>query len=95
MTYAEIRELTMGVYQIKQAKPYTTEHKKDDQGFYRLQVHKNASNIMRVKLQSRHTTSKVYNLWIEYNAGGIRSWHCQCEVGARTVGCCVYIASVI
>lgn len=66
-----------------------------DDGQYDVYVHKHEDNIIRVKIQSRHVSSKVYNLWIEYNVTEITGWYCQCRSGARTVGCCAHIASVV
>jgi len=60
LTLNELRNLTLGTYQIKQAKSYTEEHF-NDSGLYELLVHKERSDIIRVQLQSRHTSSKIYN----------------------------------
>ena len=47
-------------------------------------------------MQSRHTSSKTYNLWIQYEPEEkISGWYCQCKTGARTIGCCAHIAAVI
>lgn len=95
LTYDELHDITLGIYQLKQAKSYTQEHKKSEHGLYIIQLHKDTSNIIRVKIQSRHKTSKNYTIWIEYNISTVLAWYCQCKVGARTVGCCAHIASVI
>ena len=52
---------------------------------YSFLVFKQERNILRVQIQSRHTSSKVLNLWIETNAGPnpISGWYCQCKSGAR------------
>ena len=96
LTLDELRYITLGVYQLKQAKSYTEEHLSDD-GMYFFMVHKHERNILRVQIQSRHTSSKVYNLWIETNArpNPISGWYCQRKSGARVVGCCAHIASVL
>lgn len=97
LTLEELRTLTIGIYQIKQAKSYTEEHFSDS-GLYYLLVHKERNDIIRVQLQSRHRSSKIYNAWIQYNnccSPPISSWYCQCKVGARVVGCCAHIAAVL
>lgn len=94
LTFEELKELTLGVYQLKQASSYTTEHFNDD-GMYELYSYKESADILRVKIQSWHTSSKIYSLWIQYHRTGVLGWYCQCKVGARTVGCCAHIASVI
>ena len=66
-------------------------------GMYSSLVHKKERNILRIQIQSRHTSSKVYNLLIETNAGPnpISGWYCKCKNGARVVECCAHIASVL
>lgn len=95
LTLQEIRELTLGVYQIKQARSYTREHKDSHSGMYELSLHRQESNILRIQLQSRHTSAKRYNLWLSFSSTHVTAWYCQCKSGARTVGCCAHIASVI
>jgi len=58
LTLNELRNLTLDIYQIKQAKSYTEEHLNDSK-LYELLVHKERSDIIHV--QSRHTSSKIYN----------------------------------
>ncbi|XP_051159163.1 uncharacterized protein LOC127280299 [Leptopilina boulardi] len=96
LTLDELTLLMLGVYQIKQARSYTDEHLSDD-GLYSLFIHRQERSIIRVQIQSRHTSSKLYNLWIQYNVGinPIAGWYCQCKAGARIVGCCAHVASVL
>ena len=96
LTENELRDLTMGIYQLKQAESYTDEHF-DDNGLYEIMTHKEEDNIIKAQIRSRHTSSKTYTLWIEYNQGlnPITGWYCGCRSGARTVGCCAHIASVL
>lgn len=80
---------------MKQAVSYNEEHF-DDDGLWKMQIFKEESNLIRVKIQSRHTSSKVYKLWIEYGKEDpISAWYCTCKTGARTIGCCAHIAAVI
>ena len=92
----ELRDLTMGVYQIRQAKSYTKEHQTKE-GKYEILVNKEQDGILKAQIRSRHTSSKTYNLWIEHNANlnPITGWFCTCKSGARVVGCCAHIASVL
>lgn len=89
----EIRDITMGVYQLKLAPRYTESHINYEN--YTLQICKDRPNLLRVKLSSRHSSSKAYSLWIEYRYDYITGWYCTCNVGAREVGCCAHIASTI
>ena len=97
LTLQDLRNLTFGLYQLKQAKSYTQEHIKED-GSYEMFVGREFQDLICVKLRSRHVTSKVYYIWIEYAAGGstaeaITGWYCTCPNGARLVGCCAHIAA--
>lgn len=96
LTENELRDLTMGVYQLKQARCYTDEHF-DENGQYEILAHKEQNNILKAQIRSRHTSNKSYNLWIEYGQGlnPINGWYCQCKCGARTVGCCAHVASAL
>lgn len=45
-------------------------------------------------MESWHVTSKVYLLWIEYDASAVTAWYCKCKSGALVVGVCAHIASI-
>lgn len=92
-TEEEIRELTLAVYQVKLAKHYTQEHM--GQEGYELWVDHHQPGFLAVKIQSRHTSSKSYLCWIRFEEGAVTSWYCCCKSGARVVGTCAHIASVI
>ncbi len=58
------------------------------------------SKILYCFIQSSHSNSTKYRVYIKYNPKksdieSIESWYCICKSGARTVGCCSHIASVI
>ena len=96
LTESELRDKTMGVYQLKQADSYTEEHTTDS-GQYIIMVHKETAGILKANIRSRHTLAGSYNLWIEYGPGldPIKGWFCKCKSGSRIVGCCAHIASVM
>ncbi|XP_062580526.1 uncharacterized protein LOC134242456 [Saccostrea cucullata] len=97
LTEIDLRTLTLGVYQITQAKSYTQEHLSPD-GTYSISIHKDDAGLLRARIQSRHVSAKRYFLWISFDETStppITGWYCQCKVGARTVGCCAHIAAVI
>jgi hypothetical protein len=57
-------------------------------------------NIIRVKINSRHLSQTIYNSFIRYSSdendnSPIKAWYCSCRAGARTVGCCAHIASIL
>lgn len=90
----DVRQLTFGTYQIRQANSYIREHV-DETGQYAIDVSQMESDLIHCRLQSRHSSSTLYNLWIKFTDCAVTSWYCQCKSGARTLGCCSHICSVI
>ena len=84
----------MGVYQLKLAKCYTKEHLSDD-GEYLIKINSDIEDILRVQIQSRHTSARKYLIWIQYDEIEVKAWYCQCKSGARVVGTCAHVASVL
>ena len=96
LTQENLRSLTMGIYQLKQAPYYTKEHK-DEDGTYQM-FYATDEDMLKVKIQSRHSSSVQHTLWLRYDntlEEPIKDWYCTCEVGARVMGCCAHIASVL
>ena len=93
-TEEEIRELTLGVYQVRLARYYTQEHIDPDHE-YCIWVDQHLPGLLAAKIQSRHVSSKCYLCWIRFSDGVVTSWYCLCKSGARVVGTCAHIASVI
>ena len=60
-------------------------------------AHKEEDDVFKAQIRSRHTSNKTYDLWVEYAQGlnPITGWYCGCRSGARTVGCCAHVASVL
>ena len=94
MSFDELQELTLGTYQLKQARSYTTEHLSND-GAFLVKVTNQRQDILRAQIQSRHRNNVKYDLYIHYNTTRITGWYCKCPNGSRVVGCCAHIASVI
>ena len=93
-TEEEIRALTLGVYQVKLAKSYAQEHFNED-GTYEILIDTEDDGLLAAKIQSRHTSAKKYMCWIRYEDGVVNSCYCQCKTGARVVGTCAHITSII
>jgi hypothetical protein len=91
-----LRSLFFGTYQIKQNKTDTEDHF-DDNGNYVIQVAREDAEVLRCRIQSRHLNATRYYAWIQYpfSSNMIEVWYCQCRSGARTLGCCRHVASVI
>ena len=90
----ELRNITIGVYQLKLARSYASEHLSED-GDFTIMINNDADGILRARIQSRHTSARSYLLWIEYSPAVVTAWYCQCKVGSRVVGTCAHVFSVI
>ncbi|KAK3102527.1 hypothetical protein FSP39_011968 [Pinctada imbricata] len=88
----DLRNLTCGTYQLKLCSSYMQEHIEGDASIH---ISKEDHGFIRVKLQSRHVTSKQYIVWVKYGKGEVMSSYCKCRAGARTVGMCSHRAAVI
>ncbi|XP_053405404.1 uncharacterized protein LOC128558951 [Mercenaria mercenaria] len=88
----QLRELTCGTYQLKMSAGYMQEHIDGNSDIY---VHREDNTLLRVKIQSRHVSSKVYTLWIRHNATEVVSWYCKCRAGSRVVGVCAHVAAIL
>ncbi|XP_065937114.1 uncharacterized protein [Magallana gigas] len=88
----QLRELTCGTYQVKLASSYAEEHFGNGCD---IMVHKEDQSLIRVRIRSRHISSKSYLLWIRYDEGSVIGWYCRCRAGARVVGMCAHIAAVL
>ena len=90
----KLREITLGIYQLKEAKNYVSDNFTDNQ--YEVYVCNPIDHLLRVKLKSRHSSSVRHTVFIHYTQDGeIVGWYCTCKVGARVVGCCAHVASVL
>lgn len=94
LTEEELSNITLGVYQLKMAKSYSKEHFAED-GSYDILYNNEIVDVLRVKIQSRHTSAKSYMLWIEYDPVLVKGWYCQCKAGSRVVGACAHVSSVL
>ncbi|CAC5425308.1 unnamed protein product [Mytilus coruscus] len=93
LTLQQMRDITMGVYQLKLVPRYTESHLSDDN--YMLQTCRDRPNSLRVKLTSKQSFSRVCSLRIEYGRDEVCGWFCNCKVGAGGVRFCAFIVSTI
>ena len=91
---AQLEELTLGVFQLKQAKSYTNENINDD-GCYEIMISTQTNGLLRAKIPSRHFNRKAYNAIVQYNNHTILEWCCQCPYGNITIGYCSHVVSNI
>jgi hypothetical protein len=88
----ELRNITCGIYQLKLSPSYIQEYL---DGESQILIHKEDPGLIRVKIHSRHISSKQYILWIQFTKSTISAWYCKCRAGACVVGVCSHIASVL
>ena len=69
-SYESLMNLTLGTHQLEQSKSYAIEHL-DPNGEYHVKVSNQEKYLLRARIQSRHTQSEKYNLWIEYSINDI------------------------
>ncbi|CAF1556584.1 unnamed protein product [Rotaria magnacalcarata] len=93
MTFNELNDLTLGTFQLKQAKKYAVEHLSNN-GSFNIKIAKQRDDLIRAQILSRHKSAILYDVWVQYNKNEILGWYCRCPNGCRVVGCCSHIASV-
>jgi len=100
LTQEDLKLLTLGTYQLELAKEYANQHLKNKTP-YEIQIHiEEETNIVRVKIGSRMSKRTNHTGWIEFTPFGtgmssIEGFCCTCKVGARVVGMCSHLCSVI
>ena len=87
-----LRLLTLGTYQLKMSSSYIQEYVG---GECNIQLFQENDGLLRVRLQSRHISSKSYLVWIQFDSDHVQAWYCKCRAGARTVGSCSHVAAII
>ncbi|XP_035702689.1 uncharacterized protein LOC118434065 [Folsomia candida] len=99
LSVEDLEDITLGVYQIGLAKRYAHLHMSNSEKF-EIKLNSEFTNIVRAKIESRFTANKAHDLWIEYSlevqgADAIKGFYCKCKQGARTMGCCAHICTVL
>lgn len=94
-----------GSYQLKQSISYLAELMEENQSpdeipVYVLRETQTKTKTLRCDIQSRHKNSTKYHCFIKFTPNhnsidGILEHWCGCANGARTVGCCSHIATMI
>lgn len=99
LTLDYLRQYTCGVYQIKQSSSYAKAHLYAHDGEFEFQLSLSDDTILRCRLHSRHSSSTLYFLCIQFDNlddnDPIKDHCCQCKSGARNVGCCSHVATML
>lgn len=99
MTERDLKILFTGSYQLAQAVSYLAETV-DKDGKLKIEYIKDQSNVLKLKVPSRHISRTAYRCFLRYksNSVGVSSltyYTCECVNGKWTVGCCSHIAAVV
>ncbi|CAF3180128.1 unnamed protein product [Rotaria sp. Silwood2] len=88
----QIRTITVGVFQLKQARSYCEEHCStthlDNRADFPLQICVNDPQLIRIRFKSRHSNTKTYYTYISFSTQDILNSCCDCPGGDRKVGVC-------
>lgn len=99
LTINYLRDLTVGVYQVSLAPSYVQDgFHNHGQNSFELDTQGNEPGFFRIRVFSRYRNATKYQLWIAYNMDQIEpilGYYCTCKSGARTVGTCAHVASVL
>jgi hypothetical protein len=94
LSLEDVQTITMGIFQIKQARSYVNEHINEN-GQYEVLVYSEEDGLLLASIQSKHSTRKQYYAIIKYNPTTVLEWCCQCPNGNNIIGCCSHICSII
>ena len=67
LNLTELREITLGSYQLRRAPNYLREHVSEE-GDYTLPDVRDETGLLKVKNQSRHTQSTLHMVWVKYSS---------------------------
>ncbi|KMQ87335.1 hypothetical protein RF55_13409 [Lasius niger] len=111
LTLEYLKNLTIGVYQVKLALSYIQDKQRDEDEELHIEMLRDRNRLpepgfLRARVFSRFRNAAKHQLWIAYqstnedendqeNEDPIQDYYCTCKSGARTVGTCAHIASII
>ena len=85
------------------AKSYIQDHLtpsvlNDDEMEFFVELCSVQDDLVRVRFQSRHSNQKYHIATVQFDVmkeNPICDYYCTCTSGAREVGCCVHVASIL
>ena len=99
LTLDFLREYTCGVYQIQQSSSYAKAHLYDHDREFEFQLSSSYDSILRCRLHSKHSSTTLYFLCVHFDNDDvdepIKDHYCQCKSGARKVGCCSHVSTIL
>lgn len=102
LPFEYMRSKTFGTYQVKLAPAYIQDTANRQENDFIFQVQLLEPGLLRAKIFSRFTQAIRHTIFVSFllpplEAGQdpITGTYCTCKVGARTLGLCAHLASVI
>lgn len=107
LTTEYLKELTAGVYQVELAPSYIQDTcQREDNDEIQIEILQEENRIpepgfLRARIWSRFRNATRYQIFISYAPNGnveyepVIGYYCTCKTGARTLGTCVHIASLL
>ncbi|KAJ8688486.1 hypothetical protein QAD02_024281 [Eretmocerus hayati] len=98
LTVEDLRQITAGVYQVNLAPAYIQDKLIRDQNeVFEFDTLIDEPGLLRVRIWSRYSNATRHQLWIAYGYDDedILAYYCTCRAGARTLGTCAHVASVL
>lgn len=102
-----LRDLTVGTYQVDLSSSYIQDKLiRDNDEQFQLDENVNEPGFLRIRLYSRFRNATKHQVFISYVANDeddqdydqndvIQGYYCTCQSGARTLGTCAHVASVL
>jgi hypothetical protein len=69
LSLEDLQQITIGIYQIRQAASYSALHFGNNQGYIVWVNVDFYQDLLRVRMESRHRSQASYLLWINYEPG--------------------------
>lgn len=107
LTMAQLKDITFGTFQIGLARSYIQDKIiRDEEEEFQFDHLLGEPGFLAICIYSRFRQRIIHRLWIAYdnenrglanvNADDlIFGYYCTCQCGARTIGCCAHIASML
>ncbi|KYN12423.1 hypothetical protein ALC57_15406 [Trachymyrmex cornetzi] len=104
LTLNYLQDLTLGVYQLFLAPSYIQDSLLRQNNVFEVDLRAQEQGFARFRLFSRFRNAASHHQFISYNPNeenqlqeenSILGYYCTCKTGARTLGTCAHIASIL
>lgn len=99
-----LKELTVGKFQIELAPSYIQDKtNREHTDVFEFDEYLGEPGFLRMRIFSRYVNRTKHQLWISYTEpelidednSPIMGYYCTCKTGARTIGTCAHVTSVL